>query len=231
MTQRILLVEDEANIAEGLKFNLEQEGYYVVWVAVGSKVIDRFESERFDLVILDIMLPDVSGFELCESIRVKNDSIPILFLSAKNQDSEKIKGFKVGADDYITKPFNLEELLLRVRRLMRRSQSASQPIHTIEGVFTFGPNTIDFSSFEATCVEGKIILTAKEIELLKLFFQNEGQVVSREVILSRIWGYDVYPTTRTIDNFVARLRKYFEPDPKNPMYIHSIRGVGYKFTN
>lgn len=230
MSNRILLVEDEANIAEGLKFNLEQEDFTVVWVANGGKVMEKFETERFDLVIMDIMLPGMNGFDLCESIRLKNDSIPILFLSAKTQDSEKIKGFKLGADDYITKPFNLEELLLRVRRLLRRVQSASQPVKSIEGKYVFGPNTIDFNSFEALCVEGKVLLTAKEIELMKLLITNEGQVVSRETILSRIWGYDVYPTTRTIDNFIARLRKYFEPDIKNPVYIHSIRGVGYKFS-
>lgn len=230
MSSRILLVEDEANIAEGLKFNLEQEGLVVTWISNGSKVMEKFESERFDLVIMDIMLPAVNGFDLCESIRLKNDTIPILFLSAKTQDSEKIKGFKLGADDYITKPFNLEELLLRVKRLLRRSQSSVQQSNPIEGKFTFGPNTIDFNSFEAHCVEGKILLTAKEIDLMKLLISNEGQVVSRENILSRIWGYDVYPTTRTIDNFIARLRKYFEPDLKNPVYIHSIRGVGYKFT-
>jgi len=230
MSNRILLVEDEANIAEGLKFNLEQEDFTVVWVANGGKVMEKFETERFDLVIMDIMLPGMNGFDLCESIRLKNDSIPILFLSAKTQDSEKIKGFKLGADDYITKPFNLEELLLRVRRLLRRVQSASQPVKSIEGKYVFGPNTIDFNSFEALCVEGKVLLTAKEIELMKLLISNEGQVVSRETILSRIWGYDVYPTTRTIDNFIARLRKYFEPDIKNPVYIHSIRGVGYKFS-
>ena len=230
MDNRILLVEDETNIGEGLKFNLEQEGFTVSWVANGAKVMDKFESERFDLVIMDIMLPGMNGFDLCESIRLKNDSIPILFLSAKTQDSEKIKGFKLGADDYITKPFNLEELLLRVRRLLRRTQSVSQPLMSIEGKYSFGPNTIDFNSFEAVCVEGKVLLTSKEIELMKLLITNEGQVVSRETILSRIWGYDVYPTTRTIDNFIARLRKYFEPDIKNPVYIHSIRGVGYKFT-
>lgn len=229
MSHRILLVEDEISIAEGLKFNLEKEGYTVAWVTHGHKAIDKYEKERFDLVILDIMLPGASGYEVCTAIRIKDETTPILFLSAKYQDAEKIKALKSGADDYMTKPFNLEELILRIKRLLRRSDALQQAGKTIPSVYRFGNNQIDFNSYMAITREGEIVLTPKEADIMKLLIQNDGQVVSREAILASIWGYDVYPTTRTIDNFIARLRKYFDDDPKNARYIHSIRGVGYKF--
>jgi len=231
MDQRILLVEDEINIADALKFNLEQEGYSVTLIPNGIRAIETFENERFDLVILDLMLPGASGFDVLESIRIKDETTPVLILSARYQDQDKIKGLKTGADDYMTKPFNLEELLLRIGRLVKRSSLVQ---HTSSKLLVdqhqFGPNVIYFSRQEADTAAGRVELTSKETEIMKLLIQNEGQVVSRETILSRVWGYDIYPTTRTIDNFIARLRKYFETDPGNPRFIHSIRGTGYKFT-
>jgi len=231
METRILLVEDESNIADALKFNLEQEGYSVTIISNGKIAIEVFEKQRFDLVILDLMLPGANGFDVLESIRIKDETTPVLIVSAKYQDTDKIKGLKIGADDYLTKPFNLEELLLRIQRLLKRSTLVQQSSSKLlVDQHSFGENTIFFSRQEAKTHSGSIVLTAKETEIMKLLIQNDGEVVSRETILSRVWGYDVYPTTRTIDNFIARLRKYFETDPGNPKYIHSIRGVGYKFT-
>ncbi|NUQ82717.1 MAG: response regulator transcription factor [Bacteroidetes bacterium] len=230
MTNRILLVEDEKSLATTLQYNLEAEGYTVTLCGTGLKALEAFNEGRYDLVILDIMLPGISGFDVLESIRVKDETTPVLVLSARYQDPDRIRGLKSGADDYMTKPFNLEELLLRVARLIRRTAAKPDVAKFLTDTFTFGKNTIYFSQHEAATSNGRIELTAKETELLKLLIQNEGQVVSREIILSRVWGYDVYPTTRTIDNFISRLRKYFEDDPSNPVFIHSIRGVGYKFT-
>lgn len=229
MTYRILLVEDEDNIRENLKLNLELEDYEVVAVADGSKAIKTFGEQRFNLVILDIMLPEMDGFDVCEKIRLEDMETPILFLTAKDTSQDKIRGLKTGADDYITKPFNLEELLLRVRNLLKRAAKS----HADESFneYAFGGNKINFITYEAIGVDGPVKLTNKELKLLKLLIDRRNEVVSRQYILQTVWGYDVYPSTRTIDNFILAFRKYFEKDPKNPVYFHSIRGVGYKFTD
>ncbi|HAE12786.1 MAG TPA: DNA-binding response regulator [Bacteroidetes bacterium] len=230
MQYRILLVEDEDHIRENLKLNLELEDYEVVAVDNGSKAIKDFREQRFDLVILDVMMPEMDGFDVCEQIRLEDLNTPILFLTAKDTSQDKIQGLKTGADDYMTKPFNLEELLLRVRNLIRRS--AKTPAARKEFVeYTFGGNTINFMTYEAQGVDGRHKLTNKELKLLKLLIDRKGEVVSRQHILQTVWGYDVFPSTRTIDNFILAFRKYFEQDPKNPTYFHSIRGVGYKFTD
>ena len=227
----ILLVEDEENLLEALKLNLELEGYEVTGAHDGAEALRTVQKEYFNLLILDVMLPELDGITVCETIRLNNPDIPILILSAKNSSADRVLGLKKGADDYLTKPFNLEELLLRVNKLIRKSErlSAKQPLPEI---YVFGKNKIDFKASEAFTKNGeKIMLTKKEIMLLKLLIENKNEVVTREKILQAVWGYNVYPTTRTIDNFILNFRKYFEEDSRNPDYFHSVRGAGYKFTD
>lgn len=226
MATRILLVEDEASIRATLQLNLELEGYEVIGVEDGRKVIQYFKEQHFDLVLLDIMLPEISGLDLCEQIRLINMDVPIIFLTAKDQTGDKIIGLKKGADDYITKPFSLEELLLRIQILLKRSQS--QTSNSIES-YEFGGNQVNFKTFEAKGQKGEFKLTKKEAMLLKLLIERASEVVSRQQILQSVWGYDVYPSTRTIDNFILSFRKYFEVNPKSPQFFHSVRGIGYKF--
>lgn len=226
MAVRIFLVEDEISIRDALKLNLELEGYEVVTTGDGKKVLKMFKEQHFDIVLLDIMLPEVSGLELCEQIRLVNMDIPIIFLTAKDTTADKVAGLKKGADDYIVKPFNLEELLLRVQILLKRSQGSTST--SLES-FEFGGNKANFKTYEATGNQGEFKLTKKEAMLLKLLIERRGEVVSRQQILQSVWGYDVYPSTRTIDNFILSFRKYFEEDPKSPSFFHSVRGVGYKF--
>ncbi|MDB4999313.1 MAG: DNA-binding response regulator, partial [Mucilaginibacter sp.] len=189
-----------------------------------------FKEERFNLVILDVMMPEIDGFVVAETIRLENSEVPIMFLTAKNTNEDKISGLKKGADDYLTKPFNLEELILRVNNLVKRSLKGDDLKEF--NSYKIGDKTIHFNSFELVNEDESITpLTKKETMLLKLLIERRNEAVSREQILETVWNYDVYPSTRTIDNFILTFRKYFEPDPKNPVYFHSIRGVGYKFTD
>jgi two-component system alkaline phosphatase synthesis response regulator PhoP len=224
--KRILLVEDEESILETLKLNLELEGYEVVGLARGREVLKTFNEQHFDLILLDIMLPDIDGLQLCEQIRLQDTDIPIIFITAKDSGQDRIFGLKKGADDYISKPFQLEELLLRIQNLLKRSSKNSSA--SIEE-YSFGANYVNFRTLDARCKTGNVKLTKKEAMLLKLLIERKGEVVSRQQILQSVWGYDVYPSTRTIDNFILNFRKYFEDDPRNPVFIHSVRGVGYQF--
>jgi len=224
---RILLVEDEANIRDAIKINLELENYEVVTTDNGKTALILFNNQHFDLIVLDVMLPEIDGFHICEQIRLVNLDIPIMFLTAKDTSLDKVFGLKKGADDYLTKPFNLEELLLRISNLLKRSHH-SAPEKSIEE-FEFGVNQVNFKTFSATGVNGNLQLTKKEAMLLKLLINRKNEVVSRQQILQSVWGYDVYPSTRTIDNFILSFRKYFELNPKNPKFFLSVRGVGYKF--
>ena len=229
MKYRILLAEDEPSLNETIRLNLELEGYKVTSVTDGKSALKTFKSERFNLVILDVMMPEMEGFTVCESIRLENNSVPILFLTAKNTGADRVQGLKLGADDYLSKPFNLEELLLRVQNLLKRSTNA---IVSIPSKITIGGKSVDFISQEITSTDGKKTpLTKKEFMLLKLLVERKNEVVSREHILETVWGYDIYPSTRTIDNFIVSFRKYFEVDPANPEYFVSVRGVGYKFVD
>jgi two-component system, OmpR family, alkaline phosphatase synthesis response regulator PhoP len=226
----ILLVEDEENLQEALKLNLELEGYSVSSAYDGTQALKMVEQEYFDLLILDVMLPELDGITVCETVRLKIPDIPILILSAKNSSADRVLGLKKGADDYLTKPFNLEELLLRVHKLISKSEriAARQPL---PDVYVFGGNSIDFKAQQCNCSNGeKVALTKKEVLLLKLLIENKNEVVTREKILQVVWGYNVYPTTRTIDNFILNFRKYFEADSRHPVHFHSVRGMGYKFT-
>ena len=227
----ILLVEDEENLHEALKLNLELENYEVTGTYDGASALKLVHQEHFDMIILDVMLPEIDGITVCETIRLNNQDIPILILSAKNSSADRVLGLKKGADDYLTKPFNLEELLLRVNKLIKKSEllSIRQPL---PDVYEFGKNKIDFKALECFSKDGKkITLTKKEVMLLKLLIENKNEVVTREKILQSVWGYNVYPTTRTIDNFILNFRKYFEADSRNPEHFHSVRSVGYKFTD
>lgn len=223
---RILLVEDEENIRNVVKLNLEMEGYEVVETENGKAAVHIFQEQHFDLLILDVMLPEMNGFEICEQVRLSNTTVPIIFLTAKDTPQDRVAGLKKGADDYLTKPFNLEELLLRVQNLLKRSNKQAAEVSEI---FKFGNSEVNFSTFEAKGNQGDFTMTKKEAMLLKLLVERKNEVVSRNQILQFVWGYDVFPSTRTIDNFILSFRKYFEEDPHNPKYFQSIRGVGYKF--
>lgn len=223
---RILLVEDEEQIRKLIKMNLELEDYEVVAIDNGRKAIDVIEGQHFDLMILDVMLPEVDGFQICQKVRLNNTKVGIIILSAKDTSQDRITGLKYGADDYLTKPFNLEELLLRVSNLLKRSSEES--VSELE-YYEFGKNKVNFVTYEAESHNGAFRLTQKEVLLLKMLIERKNEVVSRKEILQNVWGYDVFPSTRTIDNFILNFRKYFEKDPRKPEYFHSVRGVGYKF--
>lgn len=227
----ILIVEDELNLHEALKLNLEMEGYEVTSAFDGNEALKKVENAYFDLIIMDIMLPELDGISVTESIRVHNNEVPILMLSAKNAPADKVLGLKKGADDYLTKPFNLDELLIRVSKLIEKNKRL-QVKESIGDQYKFGNNLIDFKAQDAITWNGqRVDLSKKEAMLLKLLIENKGEVVTREKILQVVWGYNVYPTTRTIDNFILSFRKYFEEDSRNPVYFHSVRGVGYKYTD
>ena len=223
----ICLIEDEENIVELIRLNLELEGFTVRSFQNGMRAKEMInEVIQHDLIILDVMLPEYSGFDLCKDIRAISDT-PILFLSAKGIATDRIHGLKLGANDYLAKPFDLEELILRIRNLV--STKKDQKIKSIQ----IGEVKVNFSSYEAHNNNGEIIhvFSKREIELLELFNENEGKVVSRDLILDKLWGKDHFPTSRTIDNYILTFRKIFENDPKNPIFFHSVRGVGYRFTN
>ena len=226
----VLLVEDEENLHDALKLNLELEGYEITSAFDGNQALNKIQQEYFDLIIMDVMLPGIDGISITESIRLQNNEVPILILSAKNTSADRVQGLKKGADDYLTKPFNLEELLLRVQKLIEKNKKM-QDKDSIGDTYAFGKNTIDFKAQEITTRKGeRIQISKREAMLLKLLIENKNEVVPREKILQAVWGYNVYPTTRTIDNFILNFRKYFEEDSRNPKFFHSVRGVGYKYT-
>lgn len=209
--------------------NLELEGYDVSCLKDGNTAMERISELGFsDLVILDVMLPHHSGLEICEAIR-RSSAVPILFLSAKGTTSDKIEGLKKGGNDYLGKPFDLEELLLRVKVLTEPARLAHK--NTLQEL-VLGNKVLNFETFTVldTLTNETDSLSKKEIDLLRFFLENEDKVVSRDEILDNVWGKDVFPTSRTIDNFILHFRKLFEEDPKNPRYFHSIRSVGYRFT-
>lgn len=226
----ILIVEDEENLQEALKLNLELEGYEITCAENGAVALKKVEEGYFDLIILDVMLPEIDGFDVCENIRLKNIDTPILMLSARSASADRVTGLKRGADDYLTKPFNLEELLLRIEKLIEKNRKL-QVSSSLGDQYSFGGNAIDFRAQTATNNRGEhISLSKKEVMLLKLLIEYKNEVVSREKILQAVWGYQVFPTTRTIDNFILTFRKNFEIDSREPRHFHSVRGVGYKFS-
>jgi two-component system alkaline phosphatase synthesis response regulator PhoP len=229
MKKHILIVDDEEHLADGLAHNLQFEGFATTVAHDGEEGLRLAQTMQFDLVVLDIMMPKLDGLEVCQRLRARGSKVPILFLTAKSSDADRLFGLRVGADDYVAKPFLLEELILRIHGIFRRQEwySAAPDQHE---VFRFGDNEVNFLTYEATSDGRTVRLTEKECMLMKLLVERQNQVVSREEILERVWGYRFSTSSRTIDNFIVRLRRYFEPDPKSPRYIHSVRGVGYRFT-
>lgn len=226
---RILLVEDEETLGVGLIYNLEEEGYIITWAKNGRDAVEYFEKGTFDLIILDIMLPYMNGFEVAEKIREKDLRMPVLMLTARTESEDRVKGLETGADDYITKPFHLQELLLRVKGMLKRrswymSASEKQPI------YKFGDNEINFVNL--VCLHGneEIRITPHEAMVLKYLLEHKDKIVTRKELLENVWHLNPDIETRTVDIFIARLRKYFEPDPSEPAYFKSIRGAGYMFT-
>jgi two-component system alkaline phosphatase synthesis response regulator PhoP len=229
MAYRILLAEDEESLRELIELNLELEGYHVDSVVDGKAALEKTKQAHYNLAILDVMLPLLDGFAVCESIRLENQELPIIFLTAKNTSADRVLGLKLGADDYLAKPFNLEELLLRVQALIKRGLDRSVKSSELQS-YHFGENKIDFAQYTINTFRGETItLTKKEIQLLKLLIDRKGEVVSRKQILEKVWGYDIFPSTRTIDNYILAFRKYFEKNPREPEFFFSIRSVGYKF--
>ncbi len=225
--KRLLLVEDEETLRATLRLNFELEGYDVTTAVRGGEALERIRGARFDVIVLDVMLPDVDGFTICETMRLEGNNTSVLFLSARTLPQERIRGLRSG-DDYLGKPFELEELLLRVSKMAARGADSNPSAWPSRR--TFGTNEVDFDSYEIIGQKDlRKRLTQREILLLKLLMDRANEVVSREEILQKVWGYDVFPTTRTIDNFIVAFRKYFERDPRTPEHFHSIRGVGYKF--
>lgn len=230
-TASILLVEDEVNLARGIRENLEAEGYAVEVVGDGRVALDKIRRQEYGLVILDVMLAGMDGFTVCQTARREGRDTPVLFLTAKGGSRDRIRGLEVGGDDYLPKPFQLRELLLRVAAILRR-RSRYHAMTALEPVARFGGNEFDFRSFRGRSFDGgDQILTQKEAMILKVLVEREGDVVWRDEILEKVWGDDVLPSSRTIDNFIARLRKRFEPDPERPRFFHTVRGIGYRFVS
>ena len=231
--KRILIIEDDAHIAEGLKLNLTLQGYEVVCASDGPDGLRQWKIVRPHLIVLDIMLPGIDGLAVLQAIRLEDDRLPILILSAKSASEDIVKGLSYGVDDYMPKPFNLAEFLLRVERLLKRAEwsHGNNPAETAAtaGRFTFGRNCIDFETGIADCRQGRVVLTEQELRLLRLFVANRGKPLSRAKLLEVGWGYSRRVTSRTVDNFIVRLRRYFEDNPRQPVYFRSIRSVGYVF--
>ncbi|MCA2004797.1 MAG: response regulator transcription factor [Ignavibacterium sp.] len=225
---KILLVEDEESLATGLEYNLSEEGYEVDWAKDGKQAIEKFNKAEYDLIILDIMLPYQNGFEVAKVVREKDPQIPILMLTARTTIDDKVKGLETGADDYITKPFHLQELLLRIKGMLRRKNWYLKSVKQ-NPVYKIGKSEINFDNLK--CKKGKqeFSLTHFEAILLRYLIENKGRIISRKELLENVWNLNPEVETRTVDIFISRLRKHFEDDPSNPVYIKSIRSSGYIF--
>lgn len=237
--KHILVVEDEQHIAVGIKYNLEDEGYRVTLAADGPTALRLFEADQytFDLIILDLMLPGMSGYRICEEVRAKQEALPILILSARSLSEDRTRGFDMGANQYLTKPFDIDELLARVRNLLRLRQSnvvAQRPPvndqpESNHKLVEFGDARINFESHEVWVKNQRVKLTTKEMQLMAYFARNEGRVIPRQELLSNVWDVNGEMQTRSVDQFMMRLRKVFEPDPAKPIYFLTIRDAGYRF--
>jgi two-component system alkaline phosphatase synthesis response regulator PhoP len=223
----ILVVDDEAHLAAGISENLAAEGYAAEVAHDGAEGLERLRATHFDLVVLDVMMPNLDGLRVCEELRRAGLQTPVLFLTVKGEPADRIRGLEAGGDDYLAKPFHLKELLLRVAAILRRSDW----YHASRATLSFSGNEVDFKTYQARAWDGsEHALTHKEAMILKVLSERAGGIVPREDILDRVWGYEVFPSTRTIDNFIVRLRKRFERNPEIPSHFHTVRGVGYRFT-
>jgi len=227
--ERLLIVEDEEHLAEVIGDNLELEGYQVEIIGDGSQALASIRKAAPALVLLDVSLPGMDGFEVCQSLRDEDNQVPILFLTARSDNDDRVRGLAMGGDDYLGKPFDLRELILRVAALLRRSQWIETRTEASEEL-QLGACRVDLRAYTVAKDGSEIKLSAKEIMILRCLAERVGEVVSRDEILDQVWGYDAFPTTRTIDNFIVRLRRLIEPDPRHPRFIHTIRGVGYRLT-
>ena len=226
MGKKILIIEDEEDLAKGLKLNLEDEGYKVDWASEGSEGLHKAFEDTPDLIILDIMLPKKNGLEVCQELRQKNINIPIIMLTAKGEEIDKVIGLELGADDYMTKPFSIRELLARIKVQLRREKTEER---IASKSFRFGDMEVDFAHFKVRRNDKDLKLTSLEVEILRFMIDRRGEVVTRDDLLDKIWGYEKFPTTRTVDNHILKLRKKIEKDPSNPRYILSVYGGGYRF--
>jgi len=221
-----LIIEDEADLVKGLKLNLADEGYEVDWASDGREGLRRALEEAPDLVILDLMLPGMNGLDICRELRQKKTNIPVIMLTAKGEEVDKIVGLEIGADDYMTKPFSVRELLARIKAHLRREKREPR---NVPRTCVFGEVEVDFVHFKVRRREREFDLTSLEVDILKYLVTHKGEVVSREALLDKVWGYEKFPTTRTIDNHILKLRKKIEVDPSRPRHIFSIYGEGYRF--
>jgi DNA-binding response OmpR family regulator len=222
---KILIVEDQKDMVTGLVFNLEAQGHKVSAAYDGEAGLSSAEREKPDLIVLDIMLPKKDGFEVCRELRRKGHDVPILMLTARREEADKVLGLEIGADDYLTKPFGLSEFLARVRALLRRGSGKDVQLENCR----FGTVEVDFKNYRASKDGGPVNLTQREFEMMKLFVKNRDKVISRNRFLNEIWGYDRFPTTRTVDAHIASLRQKLETDPEHPRFIVTAHGLGYKF--
>lgn len=229
MKKKILIVEDERPILRGLMDNLKEEGFDVIGENLGKNGLNTALREKIDLILLDLMLPDMNGLDICREVKKKKIALPVIMLTAKSKESEKILGLELGADDYITKPFSINEVLARIRAVLRRVAIHDKVKKEKLKGYEFGDIKIDFVKFEATRGKKKLRLSKREYEILEYLIKRKGEVITRNDLLDVVWGYESFPTTRTVDNFVARIRKQIEKKPAKPQYILSIRGAGYKF--
>jgi len=231
VTRRLLVVEDEDHLAAGLKLNLELEGYEVDVAGTAREASERLvQPEGYDALVLDVMLPDLDGFELCQRLRKAGHFVPVIMLTARSSAEDRVRGLEAGADDYMVKPFSLDELLARVRSMLRRREWEAQSEDELEAAkLSFGEAEVDFDTHEVMVGGEARKLTQLELDLLRYFAENAGRVLSRDELLQKVWKLRNYSQTRTVDNFLSRLRRHFEPDPKSPVHFVSVRGAGYKF--
>ena len=222
---KILIVEDEPNMVSGLRDNFEYEGYQVITAGDGSEGLQRALADAPDLVVLDVMMPKMSGLDVCKQLKAKRPSIPIIMLTARGQELDKVVGLELGADDYVTKPFSIRELLARVKAVLRRAHTLPKERER----YSFGEVEVDLRSYQVMRKGKPVDFSAKEFELLKYFLCHTGETLSRDRLLEDVWGYNHYPTTRTVDAHIVRLRQKLEPDPAEPRFILTVHGVGYKF--
>jgi DNA-binding response OmpR family regulator len=223
--KNILIIEDDVSILRGLKDNLEYEGYFVFTETNGINGLNQALRNNADLILLDIMLPGINGFEICRKVKKEKPELPIIMITARGSEMDKVSGLDIGADDYITKPFSIPELLARVRAVLRRFNQEAETLLQ----YSFGKIKLDFIKYQAFRNNKEIKLSSKEFDILKYFIEHEGEAIHRHDLLNKVWGYEAMPTTRTVDNFILDLRKKLEDDPSNPKHIISVRGVGYKF--
>ena len=223
---KILIIEDDQAILKALESNLKSEGYEIESATEGPTGLDRARDPSQDLILLDLMLPRLSGEEICQTLRREGVTTPILFLTAKGDEEQRVAGFELGADDYVSKPFSMRELLGRIQAILKRAAGQKHLL----AHYRFGDVSVDFVKMEVRRGDQIVFLTTRELAILRLMVSNKGVVISRDRLLNEVWGYEAYPTTRTVDNQIVKLRQKLESDPENPEHILTVRGTGYKFS-